>query len=131
MTKQRQRRCQRALERLENRVKKGDKSDKVLREIANIKKNLDGSKKKKQEQEESNKKGDRWFIDIFAIHLGYVKNSERRKNKGKSRKKLKKVKTVNFVKSIIAQPGAIQSYREGRMGLSPKTHTFRMRKEEI
>lgn len=73
---------------------------------------------------------DRWFIDIYTIKYGYMKNSERRKNKGKSKKKMRRVKTVSFIKSIIAQPGMIQSFKEGKMGISPKSHTFKMRKDE-
>lgn len=72
----------------------------------------------------------KWFIDIYQIHLGYVKNSERRKNKGKSRKKMRKTRNVTFVKSVIMQEGMMQAYREGRMGISPKNHSFRARREE-
>lgn len=74
---------------------------------------------------------DRWFLDIFKLHYGYTKRSERRKNKGKSRKKMKKVKTVTFVKSVILQPGMMAAYRDGKMGISPREHSFRARKEEI
>jgi len=72
----------------------------------------------------------RWFIDIYSVHMSYVKNSERRKNKGKSKKKLKKVKSTSLIRSIIFQEGMIDSFRQGRMGISPKTHTFRIRREE-
>ena len=71
------------------------------------------------------------IIDIYTVTYGYIKRAERRKNKGKSTKKMKKHKSVSFLRSMIAQPGMIQSLREGRMGISPKTHTFRLRKEEI
>ena len=74
---------------------------------------------------------ERWFIDIFTIHMGYVKNSERRKNKGKSRKKMKKTRTTTFLKSVVSQPGMIQQFKDGKMGISPKSHSFRFRKEEI
>lgn len=108
--------------------------DRVEEEILSLKDKLSGKKKMVV-----NEKGnlvvevpkERWFIDIYTIHLGYIKNSERRKNKGKSRKKMKKIKTTSFVKSMVAQPGMIQSFREGRMGVSPKSHTFRLRKEEL
>jgi hypothetical protein len=73
---------------------------------------------------------DKWYIDVYTIKYGYIKNSERRKNKGKSRKKMKRVKTVSFIKSMIAQPGMIQAFKEGRMGLSPKHHTFKLRRED-
>lgn len=108
--------------------------DRVEGEILSLKDKLSGKKKMVV-----NEKGnlvvevpkERWFIDIYAIHLGYIKNSERRKNKGKSRKKMKKMKTKSFVKSIVAQKGMIEAFKEGRMGISPKTHTFTMRKEEL
>lgn len=74
--------------------------------------------------------GDRYFIDIFQINLAYVKNSERRKNKGKSKKKLKKQRSTVFVKSVVSQPGMMQRYRDGLMGVSPKNHSFRFRKDE-
>lgn len=73
---------------------------------------------------------ERWFIEIYSINLGYVKRTERKKNKGKSRKKMRKVKSVTFVKRVVAQPGMIQNFRDGKMGISPKSHTFRMIKEE-
>lgn len=76
-------------------------------------------------------KGDKWFIDIYTVTYGYVKRSERRKNKGKSTKKLKKKKTVSFLKSVVAQEGMITAMKEGRSGLSPKTHVFKLRREEL
>lgn len=75
-------------------------------------------------------KGDKWFIDIYSISMSKVKRSERRKNKGKSRKKMRTSRTKAFLKSVTVQPGLIQAYREGRMGISPKSHSFSLRKEE-
>jgi len=75
-------------------------------------------------------KGDKWFIDIYSISMSKVKHSERRKNKGKSRKKMRNTRTKSFLKSVTVQPGLIQAYREGRMGISPKSHSFSLRKEE-
>lgn len=72
-----------------------------------------------------------YFIDIFTISTSYVKRSERKKNKGKSTKKLKHQRIVSLLKSVKAQPGMILAYKEGKMGLSPKTHKFQIRKEEI
>lgn len=107
------------------------KLERIKKEMTVLKERLEGKKKKKIDKEGAPvQEKERWFIDIHAIHLSYVKNSERRKNKGKSRKKLKKVRTTAFVKSVVAQPGMIQNYREGKMGISPRTHSFRMRKEE-
>lgn len=93
------------------------------------------SGKKKQNTVKNKETGEvtpklRYFVDIYSIHLGYVKNSDRRKNKGKSRKKMRKVKNTTFVRSVVFQPGMVESFREGRMGVSPKTHTFRVRREE-
>ena len=74
---------------------------------------------------------DKWYIDIYTIKYGYVKQSERRKNKGKSRKKMKRVKSSSLLRTVIAQTGMITAYKEGRMGLSPKQHSFKLRKEDI
>lgn len=107
------------------------KLNRMEKEINILKDRLAGKDKKKATKEGVPlQEKERWFIDIYAIHLAYVKNSERRKNKGKSRKKLKKVRNTSFVKSVVAQPGMIQNYRDGKMGISPKFHSFRMRKEE-
>jgi len=94
---------------------------------------ISGGKKKKvvkSQTSEETTKDDKWFIDIYSIHESYVKRSERKKNKGKSTKKLKKVKSVNFVRSVVAHKGAMLAYREGKMGLSPKSHKFVMRKAD-
>lgn len=74
---------------------------------------------------------ERWYLDIYSVKYGYMKNSERRKNKGKKRKAMKRVKTVSLLKSVVAQDGMVTAYKEGRMGLSPKTHAFKLRKEEL
>lgn len=89
------------------------------------------SRSKKRAGVIDDNKGERWIIEIYTVTYGYIKRSERKKNKGKSTKKMKKHKTVSFLRSMVAQPGMIQSLREGRMGVSPKTHTFRLKKEEI
>lgn len=104
----------------------------IKKEISILKDRLSGVKKSKVKRkgQETIASPDKWVIDIFAIHYGYVKNSVRRKNKGASRKKMKKQKSSSFLKTVTAQPGVIQKYREGLMGLSPKTHSFRMRKLE-
>ena len=71
------------------------------------------------------------YIDIYSVSYGYTKRTVRKKNKGKSRKKMKRVKSLTLLRSIIAQPGAITAFREGRMGISPKHHVFKLRTEEI
>ena len=73
----------------------------------------------------------RYFIDISSVSHGYVRRSVRKKNKGKSTKKLKAQKSVTFIRSVVARPGDILAYKEGRMGLSPKNHIFKIRREEI
>lgn len=107
--------------------------DRMKREANTLSDILSGKKKEKVDDKgktviEAPK--DKWFIDTYAIHLGYVKNSDRRKNKGKSRKKMRKTRSTTFVKSVVMQPGMMQAYREGRMGISPRQHSFRARKEE-
>lgn len=103
----------------------------ISKEIKTLTDRLSGIKKqqsnKPQQQEVSQ---DKWVIDIYSITYGYAKRSERRKNKGKSRKKLRRVKTVSLLRTIVAQPGMIENYRQGRGGISPKTHKFTLRKEE-
>ena len=129
---------------LEDKVRTVGKEEKVpltLGDVTRIQKDiantikLIGKKKPSRSRKRTgildDSKGDKWIIDIFTVTYGYIKRSERKKNKGKSTKKMKKHKSVSFVRSVIAQPGMIQSLREGRMGISPKTHTFRLRKEEI
>lgn len=107
--------------------------DRMLKEAETLQQRLSGVRKNKKQKgstEVESKEKDRWVIDIFAISMGYVKNSERRKNKGKSKKKMRKVKNSTHVKTIDAKPGVILLYRDGKMGISPRTHTFRMRKIE-
>lgn len=107
----------------------------IKSEISTLTDILSGKKKikvdEKGELKVVEKPKERYFMDIYSIHLGYIKNSERRKNKGKSRKKMKKMKGKSFVKSVVLQPGMVQQFREGRMGISPKSHTITIRKEEI
>lgn len=101
-------------------------------ELARISFYLGGGKKNKRKIVVNGEvvQGDRWYIDIYRISYAKVKRSERRKNKGKSRKKLRTVKTLSFVKSVVLQPGMLSNFREGRMGISPREHTFRTRKDE-
>ena len=106
----------------------------VEKEIQNLEDIVSGKKKEVKDE-----KGavvvaipkERWFIDIHQIHMSYVKNSDRRKNKGKSRKKMRKMRAKSFVKSVVLQPGMLEQYRSGKMGISPKTHSFSARKEDI
>lgn len=137
-----------SLERLEAQLLSGVKTKKqgedpiplsdedkirIKKEIATIKERLAGNKKVKKSPTqvvENTSQKEKWVIDIHSVHMAYTKRSERRKNKGKSRKKMKKVRNVSFVKSIDNKPGLIQAFRDGRMGLSPKTHSFRLRKIE-
>lgn len=77
------------------------------------------------------KKEDRWFIDIYTLKYAATNRAARKKSKGKSRKKGRIVRSTSFLKSVVAQPGMISAYKDGKMGMSPKTHIFKMRKEEI
>lgn len=107
-------------------------TQRIKREISLLGDRIAGKKKavKVVKVGEVEEKKDKWFIDIFSISLGTTKHSERRKNKGKSRKKMRKTRSVSFFKSVVCQPGLIQAYREGRMGISPRSHSFRLRKDE-
>jgi hypothetical protein len=107
------------------------------REIENIKKNISDGKKRKrkkhQPQEGAPKEEGRYLIDIYRVHYSYAKNSERRKRKkgGNKGKRIKRQKSLTLLKTVIAQPGMITNYKEGRVGISPKDHVFKIRKEEI
>lgn len=108
-------------------------SKRILKEIITLEDRLSGKRKqqpKKSPTEVATREDDKWLIDIYSVKYGYVKQAERRKNKGKSKKKMKKVKSVSLLKSVKAHPGDILAYREGKRGLSPKDHVFKMRKEE-
>lgn len=113
---------------------KVEKSDREKKEIGILTDRLAGKRKIKRMK--VNAEGqlvaekDKYYLDIMTVSFSKVKHSDRRKNKGKSRKKMRNKKTVTLLKSVILQPGMLQSYREGRMGLSPKTHSFRIRKHE-
>lgn len=132
-------RQKRVISYLENQVKKGIKFNglrlnekdrkRIEEELQNLRNSLE-NKKKKAKAGGDNKQKDKWFIDIYSVQYGYVKRSDRRKNKGKSRKGLKKTKNVSLLKTVVAQDGMITAYKEGRMGLSPKTHAFKLRKDE-
>lgn len=145
-----QKRQQRVIEYLQLQLKTGkkidynlknphvDDEDKLIdlseKDISRIERELESltnPRSKKKLITNSTQPVDKWYIDIFAIKYGYVKQSERRKNKGKSKKKMKRVKSSSFLKSVIAQPGMITAYKDGRMGLSPKQHSFRLRKEDL
>lgn len=104
----------------------------IKTEVATLVRRLAGEKKKKIKKQLKNeeKQEDKWFIDIFAISFSRTKRSDRRKNKGASRKKMRKTRTTTFVKSVVFHAGMMQAYREGRMGISPRYHSFRLRKEE-
>jgi hypothetical protein len=109
-----------------------DDKERISKEIKLLQSRLNGEKKatkKKVAAGENGKQDDKWLIDIYSVNYGYVKNSERRKNKGKSKKKMKKVKTTSLLRTVVAQSGMINSYKEGRMGLSPKTHVFKLRRD--
>lgn len=111
----------------EKRLPELEREIKTLQDrLAGIKKSVPKSGAKTEVRDEL-----RWFIDIYSVSYGYTKRSTRRQNKGKSRKKIKRAKTITFLKSVIFQPGMMDAYKEGRMGISPKQHVFKARKEEI
>lgn len=103
----------------------------IQKEITILSDRLSGKKKNKKVVEGvKEEEKDKWVMDIYSITYGYVKRSERKKNKGKSRKKLKRQKSVSLVRSIVVQPGMVENYRQGKAGISPRTHKFTLRKEE-
>jgi len=147
MLAKKEERMKRAKSRLESQLLTGVKSkgdiqdipltekdkERIKEEITTIDDKLNNRKKAKVDNKGNTVievAKDKWFIDIYQIHLAYVKNSERRKLKGKSRKKLRKTRSTTFVKSVVMQPGMMQAYRDGKMGISPKNHSFRARKDE-
>lgn len=147
MSTEKQKRRKGAKDRLEaqllsgvKRTKEGDvpltESDvkRIKAEIQSLSDYLSGKKKTSkatnQPDQKDAKPKEKWFIDIYQINFGSTKHSERRKNKGKSRKKIKKTRSTTWVKTVTLQPGLVQQYREGKMGISPRNHSFRLRKEE-
>lgn len=108
--------------------------ERIKKEIAILNDRLAGKKKVKKMSVNAEgvlvKEGDKYYLDIMTISFSKVRHSDRRKNKGKSRKKSRTQKTTSLLKTVVLQAGMLQAYREGRMGLSPKTHSFRVRKAE-
>lgn len=106
----------------------------IKQEITNLEHYLSGKKKprkrKLKEGEIEQPQGDKYWIEIFSISFSTIKRSDRRKNKGKSRKKMRIQRSVTFVKKVVMQPGLLQKYRQGIMGISPRNHSFRVKKDE-
>lgn len=105
----------------------------IEQEIKTLTDRLSGIKKPLKRDKDkiivNGKKEDRWWIDIYSISYARIKRTERKKNKGKSRKKMRTQKTVALLRSVVAQEGMITNYRDGRMGMSPKNHKFVLRRE--
>lgn len=102
-------------------------------QIQILKNRLEGIKKtkiKSKKEVEADKYKNK-VIDIFTIKFGYVKKSERKKSKGKSRKGMKKVKTVTYLKSVPLKEGLFTAMKEGKAGISPKFHKFNIRDTSI
>lgn len=109
-------------------VEKDEDKSRIKQEISTLELRLNGHRKRKKVIE--GKKDTSNIIDIYQISFSTTKHSERRKNKGKSRKKMRTVKNRTLVRSVKAREGDITAYKEGRMGYSPKNHVFVMRSEE-
>ena len=91
----------RFIKELEDKVKTIGKDEKVPltvgdvtrieKDMANTIKHI-GKKKPSRSKKRigilDNGKGDKWIIDIYTVTYGYIKRAERRKNKGKSTKKM-------------------------------------------
>lgn len=100
--------------------------------ISILDKKLNGTytKTKKTKTKQGQEGEDGYLIEIYTVKYGYIKNSQRRKLKGQSKKKLKKVKTLSLIQTVKSRPGLITMYKTGLMGLSPKSHVFKVRKIE-
>ncbi len=141
-------RQQRAARRLSNQLDEGNKTAKdekgelvsvplsdsdrqrISTELSRLGDYVQGLKRApKAINKKAEKPEDKWFIDIYTVSTSYAKRSERRKTKGAKGKKIKRVKSKAFLKTVIAREGDAIAYREGRMGLSPKNHIFIARKE--
>lgn len=77
---------------------------------------------------EAIEKANPWVIDIYSVKYGYASKAAKKASKGKSKKtKMKRVKSISLVKTVTSQPGMLQRYKDGLMGISPKNHVFKMR----
>lgn len=101
------------------------------KQIKILEQRLAGVKRKKTKTTIKRIEEDEWVIEIYSVKFGYIKNSERRKNKGKSGKKMKKVKTLSLTQTVKNRPGLILQYKNGLMGVSPKNHVFKLVKKEV
>lgn len=152
-------RYQRSLDRLHAQLSRGTKQAKVngkttdkyvplekkdvtriKQEIVILENFLSGSTKssrknkvKSNVKENVEEKHNPYVIDIYSVKFGYVNKGAKKKagsSKGK-RAKMKKKKTLTFVRTVKAITGLILKYRDGKMGISPKNHVFKLRNTEI
>jgi hypothetical protein len=116
----------------------GEKNEKQKIEIANLKSALNGTKVKKV-RVKADARGDNddryrdWVVDVYTVQYGYVKNSMRRKLKGKSKKKLKMSKKLvkAYKTSFPMKEGVMEKIRsktaEAVQGHSVRNHVFKTR----
>jgi pullulanase/glycogen debranching enzyme len=76
------------------------------------------------------KQEEQWSIEIYTVKYGYTSKSAARSAKGKKKKGMKKIKTMTLFQTVKNRPGLITAYKAGTMGISPKSHVFKMVKKE-
>jgi hypothetical protein len=76
------------------------------------------------------KQDDGFSIEIYSVRYGYQSKAAARSAKGKKKKGMKKVKTMTLLQTVKNRPGLITAYKNGTMGISPKSHVFKMVKKE-
>ena len=116
-------------------MSKEDKS-RLQREIISLQNRINGVKKSKAKVKNSTEiveQKNTWVIDIYSVKYGYQNKAAKKaaKKSSGSRKKMKRVKKMTLVKSVVAIPGYLQKYKDGLMGISPKNHVFKMRNTEV
>jgi len=144
---------QNSLERMQNQLLLGSRPEKqngkttnnlvlmteqdkkrLQKEITSLTNRINGVKKKTIKKENAvEEKVNPWVIDIFSIKYGYQNKAAKKiakKSRG-SRKKMKRVKTMTLVKTVVLQKGLLQKYKDGLMGISPKNHVFKTRNTEL
>lgn len=144
-------RLQNSLDRMSKQLKSGEKHQKIngkttdvliplskhdknrlSQEIASLKRRISGDRVVKAKStnntslEENKYEG--WVIDIYNVKFGYQNQADRKAaKKGGKRKKMKKKKTLTFLKSVNMKSGLLKKYKDGLMGISPKTHVFKIK----
>lgn len=106
----------------------------LQQEIQTLTNRINGVKKSKIQVKSTEivEQKNTWVIDIYAIKYGYQNKAAKKaaKKSSGSRKKMKRVKQMSLVKTVVLVPGSLQKYKDGLMGISPKNHVFKTRNTE-